>query len=736
VCPIVAGCSGKNATVSWASYTTDVTAAPLVMAQNGQAFLVWLTVDRSVGDPALGRPAEPGCHRMARPRHPVLSGLAAVLFGVQTLPLPGVPKYREAWRLITSHVLCSSRGREQGMSICDNSARGFLSYARRDYYKTNSILKFKEGLEWSIGTSLGSDFIVYHDRSDLPIGENHEQPLREAIEESLFFFAMVSSRYFRNANTRRELEIALSVRDRKGASSYHIVPIYFHQGPEEIYNDPELRNDHLMNVMKKFSFVDDDDWRDLHEHLSSQRAHKKMLSLGKRLANQIRTLPAPRSDTDNRNLAELSRSERCYVVAREGGDFSSIQSAIDHAAPGDQINVRKGEYRESLILNKSLELMGEGIGEVYIKASGQDVLRVETGIGLIAGFSFVQEGETGFGVSISRGRPELHGCEVVSSGYACISVYGEANPRVHNCFVHHGAQAGFLIHSGALGTFEDNEVRECEYANVEVADASTPAFRRNNIHGGRRGGIYVRDGGKGRFEYNDIHHNSWSNVSVTTHASPCFKGNQVRNGNDVGVDVQHSGGGEFEKNTIRWNRKNGVKVSKQASPVFRRNKIHDNTESGVYITDHGFGRLEENHISGNMQAGVAIHESSVPEVRWNIIARNRMQGIQIIDSGDAVIESNSLMHNSDAGITMKPCATIGVRGNRVERNGTYGIEYFADDDQESAANALKANNWLDSNFFGPMNRRTVGEAQTETSNVPDDNWDMEPSGDPQAADPR
>jgi parallel beta-helix repeat protein len=601
------------------------------------------------------------------------------------------------------------------MSISGDSARGFLSYVRADFYSINTVLKFRDMLQWSIGSSLGSDFDIYLDRSDLPVGEDHDPRLRDAITESFLFFAMVSLRYFRNPNTREELELALSTRTQKGDGNYFIVPIYTLQGPEEIYTDPDLQGDRLISALKTISMVDDDDFRKLYRRLGSSSAEQRMRSLGTRLASQIRSRPPPRSDPAGSGVEEAVRIEgKRHVVAKDGGDFSSIQDAINFAAPGDCVYVSKGVYREALLLNKPLELIGDGLGEVEVQASGDDVLRVQTAIGHITGFRFSQKGTKGFGVSIGQGKPELHGCEITSSGSACLAVHSAANPIVHNNDIHHGAQGGVFVFDKSLGIFEDNKIHHCKYANVEIAKESAPTFRRNEIYEGLGGGIFVHDHAQGLFENNKIHHNTLSNVNVSLKGSPHFRKNRISHAYGRGVNIS-DGGGEFEGNVICWNRGNGVVISNQGSPIFRQNELSDNTEAGAYFTGDALGQLEQNHISGNIKAGVAIDGRSAPEIWWNTITRNRAQGIYITNAGDPVVERNLVTRNNDAGITMIPVVS-GIRGNRSKDNGTFGLSCIAGRDQADAFEAVAASNSLDDNFLGP--KHLSAEETKEIKEVP------------------
>src|SRR5262245_42618708 len=49
-------------------------------------------------------------------------------------------------------------------------------------------------------------------------------------------------------------------------------------------------------------------------------------------------------------------------------DFPTIQAAVDAAAPGATIKVRRGTYTEQLVIAKDVTLEGAGPGETIIKA--------------------------------------------------------------------------------------------------------------------------------------------------------------------------------------------------------------------------------------------------------------------------------------------------------------------------------------------------------------------------------
>ena len=49
-------------------------------------------------------------------------------------------------------------------------------------------------------------------------------------------------------------------------------------------------------------------------------------------------------------------------------DFPTIQAAVDAAAPGATINVRRGTYVEEVVIAKDVNLRGAGVGATTIKS--------------------------------------------------------------------------------------------------------------------------------------------------------------------------------------------------------------------------------------------------------------------------------------------------------------------------------------------------------------------------------
>ena len=154
-------------------------------------------------------------------------------------------------------------------------------------------------------------------------------------------------------------------------------------------------------------------------------------------------------------VAAVRADARTWTVGARGADFPFISPAIAAAASGDVIRVIGGVYREDLVLDKPLALIGEGHPTLF-----------GTGLGSV--------------VTIVAPGCELSGFTIESSGL------GETNEM----------DAAVQVRSNG-NRVVDNRMRRVFYG-VVVADAMRNEIADNEIQGlrelafGRRGdGIYL-----------------------------------------------------------------------------------------------------------------------------------------------------------------------------------------------------------------------------------------------------
>jgi len=305
------------------------------------------------------------------------------------------------------------------------------------------------------------------------------------------------------------------------------------------------------------------------------------------------------------------------VDAYQRGDFATIGAAIEAARPGDRILVRRGLYQEGLVLDKPLEILGDGpVQEIEVQARGANALLFKANIGRVANLTLRQTGGRGRWscVDITQGRLELEGCDITSQNLAGVGIRNGADPRLRHNTIHDNKQNGVVVYDNGLGTLEDNDITANGFSGVMIKNAN-PTLRRNQIHDNKQSGVLVYDKGLGTLEDNDITANGFSGVEITTGANPTLRRNQIHDNKQHGVYVHDNGLGTLEDNDITANGYAGVVISTGGNPTVRRSRINRNTYEAVSVREGGRGVIEDNDLRGNKRGPWDIAEDSKPAVR-------------------------------------------------------------------------------------------------------------------------
>ena len=336
-------------------------------------------------------------------------------------------------------------------------------------------------------------------------------------------------------------------------------------------------------------------------------------------------------------LLPTSSAQSHIVDAMHRGDYTTITEAIEAAAPGDKIQVRPGLYEEGLIVDKPLEIIGQGDREeIVVRAFGKDALWFKTTMGRVSNLTLRQTGrgeepQTGeggeelefYGVDIEQGRLILEGCDISGPTSACVSIRGSAEPYLRRNRIHHGKQGGVFLINNAKGTLEGNEIFSIDDVGVGILEEANPTLRQDQIHDNDVG-VVVDGKAKGILEGNEIFSNSSIGVAIAEEANPTLRNNQFHD-NEGGVGFIGNAKGMLEGNEIFANASAdgdnwvaGVQIRDEANPTLRHNQIRNN---GIGISAHqnAMGILEGNDIFSNDNFGVFIAEEANPTLRRNQI---------------------------------------------------------------------------------------------------------------------
>lgn len=526
----------------------------------------------------------------------------------------------------------------------------FMSYVLLDdEHNDRKLTQFRERLSAEVRVQTGRDFPIFQDRNDIAWGENWQVRIDRALDEVTLLLAVMTPSFFLSTACRSEVEHFLQ-REKELGSQELILPIYYVSVAELDERvrpgDPPLA-DPLVAELRSRQFAD---LRELRlEPFTSAPVQKAVALLATRIRDRLSAARAeqagggpPRPRVPVRpggpaGAAGPARSTESGAVPAGGaatqetakeeppthvvdqyqrGDFATIAAAVAAAAPGDRILVRPGRYLESLVVDKPLEIIGDGpLADIELRSRDANALVFKANIGRIANLTVRQVGGGNwYGVDITQGRLQLDGCDVSSQSLACVAIRSGADPRLRGNCIHGGRETGVYVYDDGLGTLEDNEVTDNAGIGVAIKGGADPTLRRNRIHHNRQSGVVAYDGGRGTLEDNDIAENALSGVAIRTAANPTLRHNQIHDNVQCGVFVYNDGVGTLEDNDISANLLAGVEIKTGGRPVLRRNRVNRNGYEAIWVYEGGGGVVEDNDLTGNARGAWDVEADCLPHV--------------------------------------------------------------------------------------------------------------------------
>jgi nitrous oxidase accessory protein len=383
-------------------------------------------------------------------------------------------------------------------------------------------------------------------------------------------------------------------------------------------------------------------------------------------------------------LAAKSASAATLTVDDDGNaEYTKIQDAIDNATEGDTIRVWAGTYKEHLVVDKSINLVGNGSELVTIDGSESgDVVQITADWVNMSGFTVTESGGTWenqkAGIAIQNDRNHIQ-----------------------------------ISENTLLNNYNGIYFYLCKYITI-----SHNAFI-NNL-GGIYHGIYPGQSFiKHLRGYNMISNNICLNNSVGIYIERSYwltlENNTCSNNNGAGIYLSGSGSNTLTNNTCNLNNGTGIVLWSSSNCTITKNTCSSNNDNGIYLNNTcSENTLTNNICSNNNGTGIKLHSSSITEwdelqdpSTYNTIANNTCcsnneNGIYLNMSdylefsSSNTISNNTCSNNSICGIVLIGSGSS-ISNNTCSNNGC-GIQLSSS--QFSDSNNIVSNNTCSNNSFG------------------------------------
>jgi hypothetical protein len=405
------------------------------------------------------------------------------------------------------------------------------------------------------------------------------------------------------------------------------------------------------------------------------------------------------------------------VVGRNGrGQCMSLRVALRQAGPGARIRVLPGVYRESLVLDRPVAILGQGApGEVVIESSrgpclslrapgielgdllllagsdGAPALAVQAGPARVArcelrapsGFaaevagpgpglvlvdSTLQGGEGGLRVQ-AQGEVRLEGCRIEGTRRAGACLGEDARGAFQRCRWEPGAGLGLVLAPGARATLADCQVCGQDAGGLEVEADARAELSCCQVTGSGSVGVLVLERGQAALDHCDLGGHALAAVHGAAEANVQLRGCRLHDNPGLGAAVLGTGLLTLDGCELRGNGEPAALARDGATLQMTGCQICDGRAFGVVCGPGGRGVLESCEIFGNAGTGAKVESGgSLLLVRCDL-HDGRDTGILLFQDAQVTLEECVVHRNARGGILLAKDAADPVlrgAGNRIQ----------------------------------------------------------------------
>jgi parallel beta-helix repeat protein len=220
-------------------------------------------------------------------------------------------------------------------------------------------------------------------------------------------------------------------------------------------------------------------------------------------------------------LCSVAANSTVIKVAKDDGDYSSIQAAIDAARHRDTIEIQKGTYQENVVVNKTLTLRGFNMPVVDALGNGSTIILNADGVVLegvtatnSSGYAFTGMPDRfgGAGILIYSNNNILNN-NIVSSNKGCgiIINWASSNNKLIGNNVSFNLEKGVFL-GGSNNTLLRNIVVNNSKIGIYIDDARDNVLEGNTVSN-NLDGIYLALSDNNTLLNNYIYGNAVGNLT-------------------------------------------------------------------------------------------------------------------------------------------------------------------------------------------------------------------------------
>lgn len=317
------------------------------------------------------------------------------------------------------------------------------------------------------------------------------------------------------------------------------------------------------------------------------------------------------------------------VNSGNNSNFSSIQEAINFAQKNDSILIYKGNYSETLTIDKQLKISS-------ISRNSEDVIINPN----------------------TSSRPIIH---VTSDNVEItdLTILGNNNENNENQI------SGIFLDSVKNSLIQNNTISNVQDGLV-LNTSSENGIQNNTLLSNTLHGIYLI--------------NSTSNDLI----------NNLIIGNKFGLYLNLSNRNILTNNNATNNENYGIALRGSNTNNLTNNQFFMN-KYGICLTDSHENVIMDNIASNNKQPGFLLWLSNFNNIQDNSLEKNENSGIHLIACSNTTLNRNNLSNNVN-GISIGDSSNNLITNNTFSSNKEYGIFYLFSNNNNTIKENIFFNN--------------------------------------------
>lgn len=370
----------------------------------------------------------------------------------------------------------------------------------------------------------------------------------------------------------------------------------------------------------------------------------------------------------------VSATTRFVNETGSGGAFTSIQDAINASDDGDTVFVYNGTYYENVIVNKTINLIGENKDNTTINGSGiGDVVAVSADFVNITGFTIRYSGTvTGPDPDSGIELENVSNCRVFeNSVFECetgINIYYSHENNVTDNNISNIDYEGIWLRYSSNNSITHNTFMYNWVAIYHEESSNNNTISYNEIKY-NEDGIWLLDTSDIIVSYNNCTNNDWFNVYLQTTDNISIINNNLSYGY-LGILIYDSSNVTINNNIMLSNEDYGIDCQ-NTNYVDIRNNIAESSLYGFHIYNIIGLNLTNNYVSAPWTA-IDISNSLYGYIANNTIADCPEEGMNMWSSSDFnLITNNSFYNNTYAFWT--DGSDYNIISDNIFWNNTYAL---------------------------------------------------------------